>query len=68
MNSCLLDYTEAYKKFLRELIISVPKLANAEEIEILINSYSKIELAELCILLLEVIREKNKIEVENVGY
>lgn len=49
-----------YKNKLNEFIISCPSISNSEEIEILINSYSKIELAEICLLMLEVIREKNK--------
>ena len=31
------------------------------EIEILINNYSKTELAQICVIALEVIREKNEV-------
>lgn len=51
----------AYNQFLRDLIITFSTLPKEEEIEILINSYSKEELAQICLICLEIIREKNKL-------
>lgn len=48
------------QQFCKALIIQCPGMATAYETDLLINSYSKIELAQICLICLEVIRERNK--------